>query len=241
MNSNKSFFFITLVNLSNNFDNLINIFNLYKRYFNIITDYCISTAPKPHIHAIVLANQENISHLHKLTPNNFILNIKPLKYLSDVAKARKYIYYHSVKEDSNTIKDIYDYNDDYSGGGSGMSDNLEVRINILEDRINTLEDKLNEILKKLDSISLGNKREEEVREITVELKPATFKFVKSKKGIGIVIKFANYIKPKNGEYFISLSIDEIDRLINALNQAKSKFLTNSNNKPKIEVENGFNV
>ena len=241
MNSNKSFFFITLVNLSNNFDNLINIFDLYKRYFNIITDYCISTAPKPHIHAVVLANQENISHLHKLTPNNFILNIKPLKYLSDVAKARKYIINNiNVKDNPNSVKDIYYYNDDYSGGDS-IGD-LEVRVNILEDRINAIEDKLNEILKKLDNIKANNVKKEEVREITVELKPATFKFVKSKKGIGIVIKFANYIKPKNGEYFISLSIDEIDRLINALNQAKERFIGGSNtNKPKIEVENGFNV
>ena len=241
MSANK-FFFITLVSLSDDFDNLINIFNLYKRYFNIITDYCVSLTPRPHIHAIFIAPKSNIINLRKLTPNNFIVNIKELKYLEDVAKARQYIINNiNVKDNPGTVSYIYDYGNS-SSGGDGMADNLETKVNILEDRLNMLEDKINEILRKLDSIGSANERKEEKREITLELKPATFKFVRSKKGIGVVIKFADYIKPKNGEYFISLSADEIDRLINALNQAKEKFINkDSTNKPKIEVENGFNV
>ena len=199
------------------YDATMNVFNDIIRSVNAsVLAFRFSDDPYYHIHAVIKTNGRiRYDDVHKIIPNGFHVHFAPLRKKSDIERAKKYVSRHHpapfvnadegvtfINRDGNNIREV-----------SYMPD--------LEERLSRLERAVERIVETLET--LANRKTEETKtdnepqSVNIELGAINVTVQEARKGVALIIKFANYVKRnRNGEYYVALTPDEYRKLLDGL-------------------------
>ena len=201
------------------------IHKLSRKYRVIIAGY--DSQPYPHGHVLIFT-KSRIDY-RKLHVNGLYVRVKPVKSDVHLSRLIRYIRSHNVTF-------IYDVNVTSIrglGGEMDMADGIEDRVKALEEKIERIE---NAIERLTDLIHNGigghatttanvnanenaNATTNESGAIELNFRRMAVRVQSARKGIGLVIRFASYIRPnKGGWHYVVIDRDEAKALIQALSQ-----------------------
>ena len=229
------------------YDNTISVFTDIRIKFNLtVIEFVFSDVPYYHIHAVVYSKSRlDYAEVRKLIPKGFHFHLAPLRYLSDINNARRYVRRHKPAKLGNSDKTVTFINR-YGNQNSEVLDMSD-----LEERLSRLERIVEKMAEAIEKLSEGktdrNETETELQRAEIHLSPMSVIVQESRKGVALRIRFKPFIKPNNkGEYYVSMTPDEYKSLIAGLQSFTYKISDSGKTggsrrrrKPKVRVEKGF--
>ena len=199
------------------YDATMNVFNSIIRLVDAnVLAFRFSDDPYYHIHAVIKTNGRiRYDNVHKIVPKGFHVHFALLKRKSDVENAKEYVLRHRpahyVSVDSNVTFINRDGNKIV--GGEEMSD-VEERLERLEKTV----EKLASVVEKLANGKTDEtKTDNEPQSVSIDLGAINVTVQPARKGVALIIKFANYVKRnRNGAYYVALTPDEYRKLLDGL-------------------------
>jgi len=160
-----------------------------------------SATPVPHVHLLA---HPRVKFIHAVKRARAYVKIKRLYTRYHYNNVINYIIAHPVtliKRNAYSLGEV-----------SEVSDGIEERVRKLEE---ALERVLNELERMRDMITIGreNTREGEgAREQTLDLSKISVSIRNARNGIGVIIRWREFIKPRGNSIFVTLSEDDIRAL-----------------------------
>ena len=226
------------------YDATMNVFNSIVRSVNAdVIAFRFSDDPYYHIHAVIsVKGRIRYDHVHEIVPKGFHVHLAPLKRKSDVEDAIEYVLRHRpvsivhadenitvIKRDGKNIREV-----------ESMSD--------IEERLERLEKTVERIVETLEKLANGKteetKTDNEPQSVNVDLGAINVTVQPARKGVALIIKFANYVKRnRNGAYYVALTPDEYRKLLDGLqsfNVSETNANSNTNTNGKKSSRSGRN-
>jgi len=199
------------------YDMTMNVFNSVIRSVNAsVITFRFSDDPYYHIHAVIsISGRIRYDHVHKLIPKGFHVHLAPLRKKSDIERAKKYVSRHRPAPCVNVDESVTFINRDGNKNGEVlyMSD--------LEERLSRLERAVERIVETLETLAKRNRArtqtDNEPQSVNIELGAINVTVQEARKGVALIIKFANYVKQnRNGAYYVALTPEQFNELMNGL-------------------------